>query len=603
MTRTLLVGIAAFLHLAQTGLALDPVTENLFHFRNLLPGVKTGGIPVEQLDWASLPPKVDMRREMEDLQLNFVQQGSRNSCAAFSATSVLEFQQRRLGNDIDISEQYTLWAAQKAGGTPHLGLTIPQLAMAFHLYKVCSEEAMPYKSSDIIIEPTDLAIEDARKMPAVVTEHVVQSSGRIGQTPEEIFRICKTLAKNQPVCLASEWADPERALNQNNELQEAPMSGFHMIVLTGYELSPTNPMQGHFLLRNSWGMNWGDFGYAKMPFSFAQKHASDAVTFRFKWTEVSSTSDGKTTTPSVDVEVADSFGSYIMQRALIGLIAALLAIYSTCWIIGKQVRTFRSVLLFLLVSLLYYLPLVWMSAVLVRGLGSRLWMGVLAVSFISLLARWCKVAAERFQITNERAVGFLVVAMVLWNTLGWAGNTFMPMASFKVWKSAVPSMSPLDALELVTGTTEHRVAFLEVTQVGPKTQTESLQAGDKNWLLGWAEELRQEQRLLRRDHPTARYHFKQRVASYEKQRKAFAVKTAGATLLGGPSKSATAEPSPAKASRDRELLKMFNELKKERAALDTANASAVAKYNQKAALYKAKRLAAASAPKASKSVD
>jgi len=130
-----------------------------------------------QEDWKLLPREVNLRQELEALQVNFRQQGMRNACAAFSATAMLELQLRRLGYNFDLSEQYVLWATQEEGAIPSRGLTNEELVNGLKAHRVCREEFMPYKSSVDIIEPSAEAKADAAQMPPVRAEPVLGAAG------------------------------------------------------------------------------------------------------------------------------------------------------------------------------------------------------------------------------------------------------------------------------------------------------------------------------------------------------------------------------------------------------------------------------------------
>lgn len=54
--------------------------------------------------------------------------------------------------------------------------------------------------------------------------------------------------------------------------------GGHAMLLVGYEDDESVPGGGYFIVRNSWGENWGNGGYAKMPYAYAELFVISAAT-------------------------------------------------------------------------------------------------------------------------------------------------------------------------------------------------------------------------------------------------------------------------------------------------------------------------------------
>ena len=54
----------------------------------------------------------------------------------------------------------------------------------------------------------------------------------------------------------------------------------HCVILVGYEDDDAVLGGGSFLFRNSWGADWADGGYAKMPFALLDFCINDAYSIR-----------------------------------------------------------------------------------------------------------------------------------------------------------------------------------------------------------------------------------------------------------------------------------------------------------------------------------
>ena len=72
------------------------------------------------------------------------------------------------------------------------------------------------------------------------------------------------------------------------------MAGGHAMLLVGYEDDGSMPGGGAFIVRNSWGGNWGEDGYGKIPYAYIELFAMSAATILVPKDEgnASGTADG-----------------------------------------------------------------------------------------------------------------------------------------------------------------------------------------------------------------------------------------------------------------------------------------------------------------------
>lgn len=591
--------------------ALDPASANVAR----LVGARRGGDAAfagRALTGDSLPPAADMRGEIEALRVNFVQQGNRNACAAFAATSAMELEWRRLGHEIDLSEQYALWAAQEAGADPRRGLTFPQLARGLIRHGMCREELMPYKSADQIIAPSEMAAKDAAAMPGVKALELVPFDVRIGFSPADIFAVCRELSRLQPVCMAARWDESGGKLARGNILEDGPVTTGHMILLTGYELSPANPAEGFFHFRNSWGLAWGDFGYAKMPFSYARKHGLGAVVFRLDWTKAPAPrpdnrqpaaggAGGATAAGGAGAAAgaAAGFDAFLATALGVGLALLVIAVWVPASLLATRRKGPLGVVGYALEFLVLYAVMAWCTgALLLRAGGGndRVLLALLGAIGV-LLALWFRLTIKHFGMGPGKAFGHMLLVGVLWNAAWWVADRLLPGASYRVWREAIAGAAPTAVVRLLGGTEDERRAYLDGAR-HRQTANDSSAGGETAWLRAWQADLDEERRRLNPAHQVANYYHATRVAILER-RKAAAKTSAGAPAPAPAAGGNVAPPAPPgppgapgapavaadRAELNRRVWALYRELEQEKAALDPRNAEAVRRFNKKLAAY------------------
>jgi hypothetical protein len=93
------------------------------------------------------------------------------------------------------------------------------------------------------------------------------------------------LAGGQPIHIGfpiydADWDEPDPARRYAiPEMTEAKAAdgakiGYHAVVLAGYEDDAKAPGGGWFLVRNSWGPDWGEQGYCRVSYRFAMDYGS-----------------------------------------------------------------------------------------------------------------------------------------------------------------------------------------------------------------------------------------------------------------------------------------------------------------------------------------
>jgi hypothetical protein len=231
------------------------------------------------------PPKVDLRPEFEKFHLDVRQQGQRGACQVFAFVGVIEYHLARRGQPLDLSEQFLMWAANKATGLKRTEGFNPDLLVAgLKQYGICREALMPYvPKNERLAKPSATALDDASSRTACKVISIKHWSSAIGFKDRDIQRITKRLDKGVPVTATFCWPFglfDEQIVDAQHFLIDKGIDGKskdgHGVILVGYGLDAKVAGGGYFILRNSWGPRFADKGYARITFAFAKKYGIDA---------------------------------------------------------------------------------------------------------------------------------------------------------------------------------------------------------------------------------------------------------------------------------------------------------------------------------------
>ncbi len=181
-------------------------------------------------------------------------QGRRGTCVAFALTALHTAAIAANDERLALSEEYLYWAAKKQDGHPGDGTTYSAAVRGLAEDGQCQAEHWPYDDAtshdDGDYSPSAAATADAQSRTAHGRGHAV-----CVDVVRRALLGGSAIAIAIPVWPGFDAADGSGVTSLPEHIAQLPLE--HAVVIAGHDR-----MQGTVLIRNSWGVEWGDNGYA-----------------------------------------------------------------------------------------------------------------------------------------------------------------------------------------------------------------------------------------------------------------------------------------------------------------------------------------------------
>jgi len=243
-----------------------------------------GGIEFGAPPPAADPPSPTVVNLIDSNMPPIRDQAGRGTCVAFASIVCLEYHLSRFDNHtgLDLSEQFQYWNMVTTTGHRNLVSAYPLLASAGS----CRETTWPYYGKVI-------AGNDSQDPPpsGAAAEAMAYRCNRVHEIipPRNIAAIQAELRRRRIVGIAiavyKSWYNSGTVRQYGNITLpiagEVPEQTGHAIALVGYADDPDYAGGGYFIVRNSWGSNWGTDsvfgpGYGTIPYPYISNYNWDA---------------------------------------------------------------------------------------------------------------------------------------------------------------------------------------------------------------------------------------------------------------------------------------------------------------------------------------
>lgn len=204
-----------------------------------------------------LPRMVDLRSLCSAVE----NQGELGSCTANALAGALEFLEKRDGMPVaDLSRLFIYYNERDLEDSVEWdsGASLRDGIKALKRWGVCQESLWPYEVACFADRPSQAAFAEA-------AEHKITTYARLTSTAD--MRTC--LAEGFPFSFGftvyESFESPavmRTGVVRMPEASERSLGG-HAVLAVGYD-----DARQVFIVRNSWGPDWGDGGYFYMPYSY-----------------------------------------------------------------------------------------------------------------------------------------------------------------------------------------------------------------------------------------------------------------------------------------------------------------------------------------------
>lgn len=214
------------------------------------------------------PDRIDLRMSLPVV----LDQGTRDTCLAFAVTAAHERVRNLQNGEIeDLSEELLYWSCKRIDGDQGPCTSFSSASIALMESGQPREDIWPYDGfrddADISYNPPEDALDAAPYYNASMT--------RVSPTIQNIQSwLARGFAVALGIFLSRGFFEPVRGVIPMPVPEEELMDG-HAVLVVGYENGAVSG-DGFLILRNSWGLDWGDGGYGYLPYAYIERYGRGA---------------------------------------------------------------------------------------------------------------------------------------------------------------------------------------------------------------------------------------------------------------------------------------------------------------------------------------
>lgn len=204
---------------------------------------------------APLPNAVDLRAMFPPAK----DQGRIGACTAYAIIAALEYHAAKSGHaTLDLSEFFVYYEARAISGKKELGegSNYANAIDALKKFGICRQESWPNAPSEVDVKPTQEAYEEASQHRLTIAKRVERDLNSIRGALAEGFPVLIAVKTSIHIREKASLHDGYIPFPKPDEVHQG--SG-HAMLIVGYDAA-----QRIFIVRNSWGEDWGDGGYCYM---------------------------------------------------------------------------------------------------------------------------------------------------------------------------------------------------------------------------------------------------------------------------------------------------------------------------------------------------
>lgn len=215
------------------------------------------------------PPSIDLREFCSPIE----NQGRLGSCTAQAGVGLVELLEKKdLGKHVNGSRLFVYKTTRNLlGWEGDRGAYVRTTLKALAKFGVCPEDYWPYNVDDFDDEPTAFCYAYASTARAL-RYFRVDHAGK--DRPSVLLTIKKLLSKQFPVIFGYPiyvFGDLDGHIRMPQEGDR--LKGGHAVLAVGYDDNrDIDGYKGALLIRNSWGVGWGDKGYGWLPYGYVLDH-------------------------------------------------------------------------------------------------------------------------------------------------------------------------------------------------------------------------------------------------------------------------------------------------------------------------------------------